>query len=77
MQEVQTMKVTKTIEIKFPWKLEGDDHGWTMINDNGDGTYTQVNKFSNHRVCEKKTITEKEVQELVNMCFEITRVTEF
>ncbi len=70
------MKVTKTIEIKFPWQLENDGLGSTTISDNGDDTYKFVNKFSNHKICQEKTMTEKEVQELINSCYEISRVSE-
>lgn len=71
------MKVTKTIEIKFPWKLENDGHGWTTIHEQPDGIYKSINKFSNHKICEEREMTKKQVQELVNTCYEIARVVEY
>ena len=71
------MKVSKTMEIKFPWQLENDGLGSTTISDNGDGTYKFVNKFSDHKICEEKEMTKKEVQELINSCYEISRVIEY
>ena len=67
------MKVTKTIDIEFPWKLENDGHGWTTIHKEPDGTYRYVNKFSDHTVCEERIIPEAEVQTLVDSCYQIVR----
>jgi len=71
------MKVTKTLEIKFPWQLENDGHGWTTIYELPDGTYKYVNKFSNHKICEEREMTKKEMQKLIDSCYEIARVTEY
>jgi len=77
------MKVTKTMEIEFPWTLENDGHSWTRIyelkdvNDEPTGTYNYENRFSNHKLCEQKEMTTKEVQELMNSCYEIARRTDF
>ena len=68
------MKVTKTIEIKFPWTLEDDGHGHTIIFKLKDSeNYNFENRFSNGSICEQKIMTEPEVLELVTECYEITR----
>lgn len=75
------MKVTKTIEITFPWQLEADDHGSTVIyalqnSDGLTGEYNYENRYNNGKLCDQKIMTKQEVQKLIDTCYQVTRRTD-